>query len=197
MWYGNCNWNGEESTMYLNSSMRRTLTIAGVGVLAVAGIVGWTRDRTPKAAPLYDASQPVANEYGEYPATASQPQQQPYDQGAPAASQPYYSNAGAPVVYASSPFGDGPMVAQPAPMAAPAVAAVAPPPTTIVREERPRVVYYYDRHHHRHHRLVKYMAGGAIGGAVIGGLAGGGKGAGIGALAGAAGGYVFDKASHR
>jgi hypothetical protein len=40
--------------------------------------------------------------------------------------------------------------------------------------------------------------GGSAGvGAAIGALAGGGKGAGIGALAGGAGGFIYDRATHK
>jgi len=157
-------------------------------VLAAVAIVGWTNHRTsPTAAaytpPPYDVTQPVANQYGEYPAGQ--------------AAQPAAPDAG-PVVYAASPFGDEPVVSPPPPP--PAVVAAPPPPPAPVYEAPPprrtRYVYYYDRHHHRHRRVLKYVAGGAIGGAVIGGLAGGGKGAGIGALAGGAGGYVLSKIHH-
>ncbi len=64
------------------------------------------------------------------------------------------------------------------------------------------------RRHRRHHRRVvvrrrsrgKSMAivgGSAAGGAAIGALAGGGKGAAIGAIAGGAGGYVYDRSTHK
>lgn len=203
--------------MYLNSSMRRTLIIGGVSVLAVVGILGWTNSRstqTVTAAPAYDPSQPVANQYGEYPAapnTAPQPyaaypnSSYPNYAPAPAYGVAYpntayptaaYPNNG-PVVYAPSPFGDEPIVTGPAP--APVLAAAPPPPVApVVRTERPRThyVYYYDRHHHRHHKLVRDVAIGAGGGAAIGAIAGGGKGAGIGAIAGAGAGYVWDKLHH-
>jgi uncharacterized protein YcfJ len=68
---------------------------------------------------------------------------------------------------------------------------------------------YYHRHHRRHHRRVvvvhrrskkksaAIIGGSAAGGAAIGALAGGGKGAAIGALAGGAGGFIYDRATHK
>lgn len=191
--------------MYLNSTMKRTLIIGGVSVLAAAGILGWTNARSTSqavtAAPAYDPSQPVANQYGEYPPapnTAPQPYTTypnaayPNYAPAPAYSSAYQNNG--PVVYAPSPYGDEPVVSGPMP----AQVAVAPPPAERVVVERPgpHYVYYYDRHHHRHRKMVRDVAVGAAGGAAIGAIAGGGKGAGIGAIAGAGAGYVWDKLHH-
>jgi hypothetical protein len=44
---------------------------------------------------------------------------------------------------------------------------------------------------------LEIIGGSAAGGALIGGLAGGGKGAGIGALVGGAGGFVYDRLTHK
>jgi uncharacterized protein YcfJ len=41
------------------------------------------------------------------------------------------------------------------------------------------------------------VGGSAVGGALIGGLAGGGKGAAVGALVGGAGGYIYDRKTHK
>jgi uncharacterized protein YcfJ len=46
-------------------------------------------------------------------------------------------------------------------------------------------------------KSLAIVGGSAAGGAAIGALAGGGKGAGIGAIAGGAGGFAYDRATHK
>ena len=60
-------------------------------------------------------------------------------------------------------------------------------------EHRPRVVTRERSFGHS----AAIVGGSAGGGAAIGALAGGGKGAGIGALAGGAGGFIYDRLTHK
>lgn len=46
-------------------------------------------------------------------------------------------------------------------------------------------------------KSVAIVGGSAAGGALIGAMVGGGKGAGIGALVGGAGGYIYDRKTHK
>ena len=166
--------------MYLSSTMRRAGTIAGVGVLAVVGLIGWTRH--PKlSVPNCEGPVSLGN-----PAPVGPP---------PAAGQP-----GFPVVYGATPFDEPAPVpdAFTTPLVAPAAVYQ---PVYYHRYHR----YYRDRHGRRvvvvrrrpFRRSAEIVAGSAAGGAVIGALAGGGKGAGIGALAGGGAGYVYDRLTHK
>jgi hypothetical protein len=166
--------------MYLTSTLRHTLAIGGVSLLAVVALIGWTRhEGAPTAEPVA-----AANEFGEpYGASVSTPQ-----------------SAGQ-VVYAASPF--GPDEAAPPPHQA-AVYAGAPPVVQTVAVQRRH--YYRTRSGRRRYVVVRrrpfrrsaaIVGGSAAGGALIGALAGGGKGAGIGALAGGAGGLVYDRLTHK
>jgi hypothetical protein len=159
--------------MYLTSTLKRTLAIGGISLLAVVGLVGWTRVHEKPAIP-----------------TA-------------AATPNWYTPPATPngrVVYAPSPFGSETVappqqayVADPEPAAAPARPVV---------ERRSYRTTSRTTSGSRHRVVVKkrplkrsaaIVAGSAAGGALIGALAGGGKGAAIGALAGGGGGLVYDR----
>jgi len=172
--------------MYLTSTLRRTLVIGGVSVLAVVALIGWTRhEETPPA-------QTASIGAGEFA--------QPYGASV--------SNSGR-IVCASSPFGpdDNSSYLTPRP-AAPVTAAVAVYPSapavvqpvvarrySYTRRGRRRYVVVVRRRPFR--RSAEIVGGSALGGALIGGLAGGGKGAAIGALVGGGGGYVYDRLTHK
>jgi hypothetical protein len=159
--------------MYLTSTLKRTLAIGGISLLAVVGLVGWTRDHEKPAVPPTAAT---PNWYTP-PATSS-----------------------GRVVYAPSPFGSD-LAASPAP--APAnvgdmepVAAARPVVTRRYYAPPAR------RHHvvvkrRPFKKSAMIVGGSAAGGALIGALAGGGKGAAIGALAGGGGGLVYDRLTHK
>lgn len=176
--------------MYLTSTLKRTLVIAGTSLLAVVGMVGWTREaaRTDVKANSYSAapnSYPVSPNWN-------------VPQDASALRDP-----NAPVVYAPSPFGSETPAARTVPeyqaYAAPAAAAAYAPARTRVAPQRR---YYRSADGRRHYVVVRkrpfkrsaaIVGGSAAGGALIGALAGGGKGAAIGALAGGGGGLIYDR----
>jgi hypothetical protein len=187
--------------MYLTPTLQRALVIGGVSLLAVVGLIGWTRH----------ADEPIVNN----PATANYLTPQIGNQmGNP---EPVSRDPNAPVVYGSSPFAETPATApayraynapppEPAPMpyAAPvrgdAERSVAP--ARVVPQRR----YYRTSHGRRRYVVVRkrplshsaaIVGGSAAGGALIGALAGGGKGAAIGALAGGGGGLIYDRATHK
>jgi hypothetical protein len=157
--------------MYLTSTLKRTLAIGGISLLAVVGLVGWTRDHAKPAVPTTAAT--------------------PNWYTPPAAST-------GRVVYAPSPFGSetmGPPPAQ-AYAANPEPVSVAPARPVVerryVRTSRGRRHYVVVKNRPFKHSAA-IVAGSAAGGALIGALAGGGKGAAIGALAGGGGGLVYDR----
>jgi hypothetical protein len=170
--------------MYLTPTLRRTLVIGGVSMIAVVGLIGWTRhDETavPAAAPATAS----------YNAPLGNP-------------EPVSRDPNAPVVYGPSPFGSDAVTGAPAPAPAPAYSAsmapaYAPAPVPYRR-------YYRDSRGRRRYVVVRRrpfshsaaIVGGSAGaGALIGALAGGGKGAAIGALAGGGGGLVYDRLTHK
>ncbi len=147
---------------------RNILMAAIIGLLAVVAIVGWAR-RT-ESAPQALVNPPVTSSV-DGPGSAA-----PFDYGA----MPAYASL--PPVRTIN--------ARPAP----------PPPSQVSYGDRgERRSYYAPRRYHRRStgKSVAIVAGSAGAGAAIGALAGGGKGAGIGALAGGAGGFIYDRLTHK
>jgi len=180
--------------MYLSSTLRQTLAIGGVSLLAVVGLIGWTRH----------------SDEASVAAKSTQSNYLPPHFGNP---QPVSRDPNEPVVYAESPFGTD----MPAPPAYRAYGTAAPEPAPAYalnsyaqRTDMPaRVVtqrrYYTTARGRRRYVIVRkrpfrrsaaIVGGSAAGGALIGALAGGGKGAAIGALAGGGGGLIYDRATH-
>jgi hypothetical protein len=159
--------------MYLTSTLKRTLAVAGTALLAVVGVVGWTRDAGRPSSDT-TAATPSTNWYA--PRAAHDPS--------------------ARVVYAPSPFGsEMPAPAQtilPA-VSVPVEASAAPQRRRVTSSSRPRVVV--KKRPFKHSAAI--VGGSAAAGAAIGALAGGGKGAAIGALAGGGGGLVYDRLTHK
>jgi hypothetical protein len=169
-----------------------TLSFAGAGIMAVAAMAGCSSNSQPAAVvnpavgvapstaypPAYPpAAYPPANIYTteEEPAYGTRPpvrtvSAQQFDAQQPSPQQPYPDAR---------------------------------------RSDDPRQPYYADRppYEERRTRVVTRersfghsaaIVGGSAGaGAAIGAVAGGGKGAGIGALAGGAGGFIYDRLTHR
>jgi len=166
--------------MYLTSTLKRTLAIGGTALLAVVGLVGWTRE-SGRTSDTAAQTGPATNWYSPAPAASYDPNTR--------------------VVYAPSPFGSEAPVAsapEPEPVALTAVAATR---TRVLPQRR-----YYTSRTHRRRVIVRkrpfshsaaIVGGSAAGGALIGALAGGGKGAAIGALAGGGGGLVYDRLTHK
>jgi hypothetical protein len=154
--------------MYLTSTLRQTLAIGGVSLMAVVGLIGWTRhENPPSAAPANEFGEPNrAMVYGPSPFSAVQP-------------AIYTDRAAATAPYAAA--------------SAPIVQNVVARRRYHTRRGRRRVIVR--RRPFSHSAAI--VAGSAAGGALIGGLAGGGKGAGIGALVGGGGGLVYDRLTHK
>jgi uncharacterized protein YcfJ len=81
------------------------------------------------------------------------------------------------------------------PFAATATPATAQAQTVAYRRRHPRRRVIVRRRPFSHSAAI--VGGSAAGGAAIGALAGGGKGALVGGLVGGAGGYVYDRATHK
>ena len=158
--------------MQLTPTLKRSLAVGGAALLAVAGVVGLTRDSRPA-----DPAVPAAsNWYTPSPAASVDPN--------------------ARVVHAPSPFGSEAPVSESISLAATADSAparVAPQRRTASGTHRPRA--YVKKRSWK--KSAAIIGGAAAGGAAIGALAGGGKGAAIGALAGGGGGLVYDRLTHK
>lgn len=202
--------------MHLSLALKRALWIVGIGLLVV--IVGVALATRTDSAPA--SSQPAVAGNPEPVAWNSEPvssNPEPVAGVAAAASA-------TPPVYATSPFGTSPIIAQarptplPAPMTEPAVQPM--PPSSYVAPEPVRTVpsAYRTRRvvRSRYHRAyyarprtrvvvrrrpfshsAAIVGGSAAGGAAIGALAGGGKGALAGGLVGGVGGLVYDRITHK
>jgi len=194
--------------MYLTSTLKRTLAIGGVSLLAVVGLIGWTRR----------AEEPLATNAAKNTYTATAPQF-----GNP---EPVSRDPNAPVVYGASPFGSETPAAPTyqsfsAPPPSPALRAYSAPAggyadramtsqytrrTVAPARVAPQRRYYRTSRGRRRYVVVRkrpfshsaaIVGGSAAGGALIGALAGGGEGAAIGALAGGGGGLIYDRATHK
>jgi hypothetical protein len=163
-------------------TQERILSIGGVVILAIAATVGCNRSPQPVSAvnPAVDVppanTYPAANNYTteEEPAYGMRPPVRTVSPQQVEVQQPY----------PQQPDADAP------------------------RPYDTRRSYYSDRtHEERRPRVVTeersfghsaaIVGGSAAGGAAIGAIAGGGKGAGIGALAGGAGGFIYDRLTHK
>jgi len=115
------------------------------------------------------------------------------------APQSYVGAAGAPV-YPASEFSESGVAALPMYSSRPAIRTIeqpAPAPAPRLYADRPYVSHRVVVKRRSRRNSVAIVAGSAGVGAAIGALAGGGPGAGIGALAGGAGGFVYDRLTHK
>jgi len=179
--------------MHMTATLKRALAMGGVSLLAVVGLIGWTRR----------SEEPTGPGQANYLAPRI---------GNP---EPVSRDPNAQVVYGPSPFG-------PEIPAVPANQAYGTPPRTygaspsqptyaLSRRVAPARVVPQRRYRRTSRARRRYVVvrkrpfshsaaivgGSAAGGALIGALAGGGKGAAIGALAGGGGGLVYDRATHK
>jgi hypothetical protein len=152
----------------------RILILAGIGILAVVAVLGWTRQgtTTPQAT-LLDPSAPTADvpSYADRPSVrAIAPDSAPaYASGPQYGSQPaepqYYGDRRAEPQYSGDRRAEY--------------------STRVVTRERPLS------------HSLEIVGGSAAAGAAIGAVAGGGRGAGIGALSGGGAGFIYDRLTHR
>ena len=153
---------------------------AAFAVVGVAAVAGWTRQPAPVL--------PVAASYDSY--------------GQPLSTAPTVSTqTPAPAYEANYEVSEAPAYLRRYSVRQVRTRVVAPAPvyyrSAPVYRTQVRTVRH-SRHHKRSTaKSVAIVAGSAGVGAAIGGIAGGGKGAGIGALAGGAGGFVYDRLTHK
>jgi hypothetical protein len=168
-------------------TQKRSLSVAGVGILAIVANAGCNRNPQPISVvnPAVDAAPantyPAANNYTteEEPAYGMRPPVRTVSPQQVEVQQPYpeqpYTDAPRPYDTRHSYYGDRTYSDR------------------TYRERRPRVVTRERSFGHS----AAIVGGSAGAGAAIGALAGGGKGAGIGALAGGAGGFIYDRLTHK
>jgi hypothetical protein len=190
----------------LNEMLGRTKVLIGaaMALLAVFAIWGWMRKPANSATNAINWTQPVNGQpvngqpatndaYGQSTAANPNPAYAAYSDtpGNPYATTVSYAPPPEPM-YASRDY-----VRTIRPSAEQRQEYVERPPVETGYAERGAAdrVHYTRERSKRNSALI--VAGSAGTGAAIGALAGGGKGAGIGALAGGAGGFIYDRLTHK